>query len=105
MQPGIYRKVHDGKRSEQAQRSQKEKSGGNGLMKTFSMPPDEVVAKLNALLDDPNMITLDAYSPDADSDANGRISFVEKHLRYLRTHKNVDPVHYISNLELMIKKR
>lgn len=74
-------------------------------MKTFSMLPDEVITKLNALLDDPEMITLDAYSPDAESDANGRITFVEKHLRYLRTHKNVDPMHYISNLELMIKKR
>jgi hypothetical protein len=74
-------------------------------MKTFTMHHDEIVAKLNALLADPNMITTDAYSPDAEVGENGRISFVERHLRYLRTHKNVDPIHYISNLELMIKKR
>lgn len=74
-------------------------------MKTHTMLPDEAVAKLNELLNDPNMITLDAYSPEAGEGDNGRISFVEKHLRYLRTHKNVDPMHYISNLELMIKKR
>lgn len=74
-------------------------------MKTFTMLPEEVITKLNALLEDPNMITLDAYSPDAVNYPTGRISFVEQHLRYLRTHKTVDPIQYISNLELMIKKR
>lgn len=74
-------------------------------MKVFTMNAEEISSKLHALLDDPNMITLDAYSPDAANYPDGRISFVEQHLRYLRTHKNVDPVHYISNLELMIKKR
>lgn len=74
-------------------------------MKTYSMLPEEVITKLNALLADPSMITHDAYSPDAENYPSGRISFVEQHLRYLRTHKNVDPIQYISNLELMIKKR
>ncbi len=74
-------------------------------MKTHSMLPEEVITKLNALLDDPNMITHDAYSPDTASFPDNRISFVDQHLRYLRTHKNVDPIQYISNLELMIKKR
>lgn len=73
-------------------------------MKATAVIPASVVEKLNALHADPNMITLDAYSPDSTGFSDGRISFVEKHLRYLRTHKNVDPVHYISNLELMIKK-
>lgn len=70
----------------------------------YSLSSQEVIEKLEALLADPNMITLDAYSPDAENYPTGRISFVEQHLRYLRTHKNVDPTHYISNLELMIKK-
>jgi hypothetical protein len=74
-------------------------------MKTFSMLPEEVVAKLHKMLDDPEMITLDAYSPDTESYPDNRISFVDQHLRYLRAHKNVDPIQYISNLELMIKKR
>ncbi len=74
-------------------------------MKTHSMLPEEVVTKLQELLDDPNMITHDAYSPDTASFPDNRISFVDQHLRYLRTHKNVDPLQYISNLELMIKKR
>ena len=74
-------------------------------MKNFIITQEEVAARLNALLDDPNMITLDAYSPDTESFPDNRISFVDQHLRYLRTHKNVDPANYLSYLELMIKKR
>jgi len=74
-------------------------------MKSFAPIPNEIAQKLNSMLSDPQMITLDAYSPDALSYPDGRISFVDLHLRYLRTHKHVDPVQYISNLELMIKKR
>ena len=74
-------------------------------MKSFTKTQDEVAARLNELLADPNMITLDAYSPDTESFPDNRISFVDQHLRYLRTHKNVDPANYLSNLELMIKKR
>lgn len=75
-------------------------------MKTplYSMTPDEVLTKLESMLADPTMITLDAYSPDTENYPTGRISFVDQHLRYLRTHKNVDPTQYISNLSLMIKK-
>lgn len=67
--------------------------------------PEQILAKLESMLADPNMITLDAYTPDTENYPDGRISFVEQHLRYLRTHKNVNPDHYISNLELMIKRR
>ena len=74
-------------------------------MKSFTITQDEVAARLNELLADPNMITLDAYSPDTEAFPDNRISFVDQHLRYLRTHKNVDPANYLSNLELMIKKR
>lgn len=69
------------------------------------MTPDEVLAKLQAMFVDPHMITADAYTPDTENYPDGRISFVDQHLRYLKAHKNVDPVHYISNLELMIKRR
>lgn len=67
--------------------------------------PEQILAKLESMLADPNMITQDAYTPDTENYPDGRISFVEQHLRYLRTHKSVNPDHYISNLELMIKKR
>ena len=98
------RKAHRGKRSKQAQRNQKEKTGRGMKTSLYSMTPDEVLAKLESMLADPNMITLDAYSPDTENYPDNRISFIDLHLRYLRSHKNVDPTQYISNLSLMIKR-
>lgn len=69
------------------------------------MTIDEVTAKLQALQDDPTMQTVSKYSPTATQWPDDRLPFVEIHLAYLRTHKLVNPEHYISNLELMIKKR
>jgi hypothetical protein len=63
-----------------------------------------VLAELNSMLEDPAFITTDAYSPDSANYPDNRISFVDQHLRYLRTHKKVDPVQYLSNLRLMIRK-
>jgi hypothetical protein len=51
------------------------------------------------------MQTLSKYSPTAAAWPDSRLPFVEIHLAYLRTHKTVNPAHYISNLELIIKKR
>lgn len=65
---------------------------------------DEITVKLQALEADPMMITNDSYSPTGEW-PNDRIPFVDYHLAYLRSHKNVDPMNYLSNLALMIKKR
>ena len=65
---------------------------------------DEITEKLQALEQDPSMITRDSYSPVGEW-PNDRMPFVDYHLAYLRTHKLVDPINYLSNLELMIKKR
>jgi len=65
---------------------------------------DEITEKLKALEENPSMITKDSYSPVGEW-PNDRMPFVDYHLAYLRTHKLVDPVNYLSNLELMIKKR
>ena len=64
-----------------------------------------VMDELKAMLDDPDMITLDGYTPDGENYPTNRISFIEQHVRYLRAHKNVNPEQYLSNLKLMIKKR
>jgi len=65
---------------------------------------DEITEKLTALQEDPNMKTVGRYSPSAPDWPDNQMPFVEIHLAYLRSHKNVNPIHYISNLELMIKK-
>jgi len=69
------------------------------------MTTEEVTTKLQSLQDDPGMQTLSKYSPTAGDWPDSRLPFVEIHLAYLRTHKTVNPAHYISNLELIIKKR
>ncbi len=69
------------------------------------MTLEEVTTKLQSLQDDPGMKTVSKYSPVAVSWPDNQLPFVEIHLAYLRSHKTVNPAHYISNLELMIKKR
>ena len=69
------------------------------------MTIEEVKAKLKALEKDPTMQTRDAYTPNTLLYPSGRMPFAEVHLNYLRTHKQVNPAQYISNLELMIKIR
>jgi hypothetical protein len=69
------------------------------------MTIEEVTLKLQSLQDDPTMQTVSKYSPTAPEWPDNRLPFVEIHLAYLKAHKLVNPEHYISNLELMIKKR
>jgi hypothetical protein len=66
---------------------------------------EEVTTKLLSLQNDPAFKTVSKYSPTAVDWPDNQMPFVEIHLAYLRTHKLVNPTHYISNLELMIKKR
>jgi hypothetical protein len=69
------------------------------------MTLDEIIAKLQTMLDNPLMNTNDAYSPDTERYPDNRIPFIDIHLKYLGSHKTVDPEQYISNLELKIRKR
>jgi len=94
-----------GKGSEQTQRGQEKETDRDRSMIAPFMTLDEIRKKLQALEDDPSMQTRDAYTPRTDLWPDGRMPFAEVHLNYLRTHKHVNPAQYISNLELMIKKR
>ncbi len=69
------------------------------------MTIDEISAKLEALQNDPDMVTKSMYSPSACDYPDNRLPFVQIHLAYLRKNKHVNPAQYISNLEIMIKKR
>lgn len=75
------------------------------MSRSFYATPEHIRQQLETMLANPEMITLDAYSPNTEAYPDNRISFVEQHLRYLQTHKHVDPEQYMSNLVLMIKKR
>lgn len=69
------------------------------------MTLEEVTTRLKEFESNPKMITESVYSPMAIDYADNRMPFTEIHLCYLRKHKNVDPAHYLSNLEIMITKR
>lgn len=70
-----------------------------------SMTADEVMTMLRSMEDDSKLITKDAYSPNAELYPDGRIPFADIHLSYLKSHKHVNPKHYLSNLRLMITAR
>lgn len=74
-------------------------------MKALPFDEDEVIEKLEKLENDPSMKTESVYSPSATEDAHSELSFTERHLVYLRSHRHVNPNHYLSNLAIMIKKR
>jgi len=70
-----------------------------------SMSLEEITAKLQLLQDDPKMNTKSMYSPTANDYPGNQLPFAEIHLAYLRKNKQVNPAQYISNLEIMIKRR
>ena len=70
-----------------------------------AMTTDEISAKLEELQSDPTMVTKSMYSPAAIDYPNSQLPFVQIHLAYLRKNKHVNPAQYISNLQIMIKKR
>jgi hypothetical protein len=69
------------------------------------MTTEEVKAKLEHMQSDPSMVTKSLYSPTASEFPDNRLPFVEIHLAYLRKHQSVNPSHYLSNLQIMIKQR
>ncbi len=72
---------------------------------TVTMSVEEITEALETMVADPTMKTIDMYSPQASDQPGGRMTFVERHLTYLRTHKLVNPIGYLSNLALIIKIR
>lgn len=73
-------------------------------MKNYMQEP-AIRQELQAMYEDDNYRTLPGYSVDADKYANHVVPFVSSHLDYLKRHPYVDPLHYLSNLRLMLKKR
>lgn len=49
--------------------------------------------------------TSDGYSSNSEDYPDNVIPFVQKHMRYLNDHPQVNPEQYLSNLRLMIKVR
>lgn len=60
-----------------------------------------VCKELELMVESPDYNTETSYSPTSDE----RVSFVDKHTKYLSTHQTLDYRHYISNLKLMTRIR
>lgn len=58
---------------------------------------------LMAMAADVTYHTLSTYSANGLLYPDNQISFVDKHMEYLRTHPATDPQHYLSNLRLMTR--
>lgn len=69
------------------------------------MTEEEVIAALEIMVTDRSLVTVSAYRANAEVWPENRISFIDSHMVYLRTHPAVDPTHYLSNLRLRLRKR
>ncbi|MFA5003790.1 MAG: hypothetical protein WC498_00735 [Candidatus Saccharimonadales bacterium] len=49
--------------------------------------------------------TESSYSPNSMLYPDNQMPFSQKHIAYLKAHPKLDPVHYLANLRLMIRRR
>lgn len=59
----------------------------------------EIKKELTRMMGDPQYNTRARYSPQA----NGDMTFVDKHITYLSRHLEINPDQYLSNLRLITK--
>jgi hypothetical protein len=71
----------------------------------FAESPEGIKAKqiLTEMVADKNFITESYYSANASLYPDNLMTFVEKHMEYLRAHPSTDPDYYIANLRLMTR--
>lgn len=60
---------------------------------------------LRAMMTDVNYHTDSSYSANTALHSDNLVSFVDKHMSYLRDHPSTDPRQYLSNLRLMTRIR
>lgn len=60
---------------------------------------------LEAMTTDPLYNTESSYSANVIAHPDNTMSFVDKHMEYMRNHPALSPKHYISNLRLMTRVR
>ncbi len=61
--------------------------------------------QLVMMVTDGTYATVSSYNSNAQLYPDNDISFVDKHMRYLSEHQNVNPQQYLSNLRLMTRVR
>ena len=72
----------------------------------FSSPEGQVIREqLQAIMNDQAYNTGPSYSANVSDYPDGKIPFIDKHIRYLIQHPGVDSNQYLSNLRLILKIR
>lgn len=66
---------------------------------------EEIERVLEQMAADASYHTGSSYTPNTEQYTNHKMTFVEKHKRYLRSHPTTNPQHYIANLRLMTRKK
>ena len=64
-----------------------------------------VEQELRRMCADINCNTAPSFSADSETYSDNLIPFVDKHMKYLSEHKNVNSAHYLANLRLMNRPR
>ena len=60
---------------------------------------------LRLMVLDEAFATEPSFSADSQTYPDNLIPFIDKHMMYLRSHPNTNPIQYISNLRLMTRLR
>jgi len=71
----------------------------------FLLQEVEITAALQGMEDDELYETGSSYSANALLYPDHEMTFVQKHLAYLKGRPQLDPQHYLANLRLRIKVR
>lgn len=71
----------------------------------FALDEDELREALQTMESDASMNTVSTYSANTTLYPDGRMSFADKHVAYIKAHPSMNPRDYLSNLRLMIKRR
>lgn len=64
-----------------------------------------IADKLRLMVRDSSFNTGSYYTANTEDYPGHRIPFVDKHLRYLNEHQNINPEQYLANLRLMTRIR
>ncbi len=75
------------------------------IQKANQMPEEEMREILSAMEKNKAMVTNSAFRANTELWPDNRISFTDAHLAYIKSHPDLDPKHYLSNLRLRLTRR
>lgn len=68
------------------------------------MTEEEIRQVLIGMVDNPSLVTKPSFRASDTTWSGGNMPFIEDHLDYLKRHPKIDPITYLSNLRIMLRK-